>query len=189
MTGFGHFTYFYKKEDYSLARVVKVLLRLNLFTFGLSYALDSDYQAYYFSPLVSFWFIMIYLVMLVGAQFNKNDWVIVVKLLFLFCTSQLLSLYPGAMNELISLLALCTKSRWDATEWSFRFSLDRFAVVYGMVIAYVHCRRPALITTLMNDNRFLISIISIISLIIYFAFEVQFEDKVSLKWAPRIAHQ
>lgn len=39
---------------------VQVLLRLNLFTVLVAMVMGSVYEQYYFPPLVSFWFIVLY---------------------------------------------------------------------------------------------------------------------------------
>ncbi|TVY65507.1 putative O-acetyltransferase CAS1 [Lachnellula suecica] len=72
LTGYGHTLYFLKNEDYSLKRVAGVLIRLNLLSCVLPYMMRTDYLFYYFAPLVSFWFLVIYFTLKVGHEQNSD---------------------------------------------------------------------------------------------------------------------
>lgn len=60
MTGFGHTCYFLKKGDYSFKRFVATMLRLNLLNVVLAYAMGNDYLLYYFAPLCTWNFFVIF---------------------------------------------------------------------------------------------------------------------------------
>ncbi|RXN01251.1 hypothetical protein EOD39_7358 [Acipenser ruthenus] len=59
-TGYGHFSFFWLKGDFGLHRVCQVLFRLNFLVVVLCLVMDRAYQFYYFVPLVTFWFAVIY---------------------------------------------------------------------------------------------------------------------------------
>lgn len=82
-TGYGHFSFFWLKGDFGLYRVCQVsfrprslhdaaavvsrvsfprqvLFRLNFLVLVLCVVMDRPYQFYYFVPLVTFWFFIIY---------------------------------------------------------------------------------------------------------------------------------
>ncbi|OXB67482.1 hypothetical protein ASZ78_016704 [Callipepla squamata] len=59
-TGYGHFSYFWIKGDFGVYRVCQVLFRLNFLVVVLCIVMDRPYQFYYFVPLVTVWFMIIY---------------------------------------------------------------------------------------------------------------------------------
>lgn len=91
-TGYGHFSFFWLKGDFSLYRVCQVsfpgsafirtlhdvlscvlfprqvLFRLNFLVLVLCVVMDRPYQFYYFVPLVTFWFFVIYGTLVVWPQ-------------------------------------------------------------------------------------------------------------------------
>ena len=99
LSGFGHFMYFWKTGDFGIRRFiqvivpillytssyirhckctlstvlcVQVLLRLNLFTVLVAVVMGSAYEQYYFPPLVSFWFVVLYVVMATWPRLTRQ---------------------------------------------------------------------------------------------------------------------
>lgn len=114
---------------------MQILIRINLFTLILAYTMNTDYISYYFSPLVSWWYIIIYATMLVGAKYNDRTVFLVIKiflsmtLVALFMkTEWLLGFFFGFLERLAGI-------HWSAKEWSFRVNLDIFIVYAGMLAA------------------------------------------------------
>jgi hypothetical protein len=141
MTGFGHAMYFLKTRDYSSRRVVGVLFRLNLLSCVLPYMVRTDYMFYYFSVLVSFWFLIIYVTLAIGH--NRNS-----KLTFLFAkiilSATLVTCFVKIPSILESILLILNKAcgiSWNVAEWRFRISLDLYVVYVGMIMAAVVIRR------------------------------------------------
>eukprot|EP00118_Oscarella_pearsei_P014946 m.131172 g.131172 ORF g.131172 m.131172 type:complete len:778 (+) comp38040_c0_seq18:156-2489(+) len=147
MSAYGHFNYFWNKGDYSLFRFSQVMLRMNLLTVLLSYIMDRPYQFYYFVPLVSFYFIIVYLTHLVWPQVDASKakgnvravWIMIIKisLLAVMCFflwksqtffSQLFSWWPFV--ELFR-----AGKEYGVREWWFRSGLDRFMAPFGMLFA------------------------------------------------------
>uniref|UniRef100_A0A8C5WSI0 N-acetylneuraminate (7)9-O-acetyltransferase n=1 Tax=Laticauda laticaudata TaxID=8630 RepID=A0A8C5WSI0_LATLA len=67
-TGYGHFSYFWIKGDFGIYRVCQVLFRLNFLVVVLCIVMDRSYQFYYFVPLVTFWFLTIYVTLALWPQ-------------------------------------------------------------------------------------------------------------------------
>ncbi|CAL1590013.1 unnamed protein product [Knipowitschia caucasica] len=147
-TGYGHFSFFWLKGDFGLYRVCQVLFRLNFLVLVLCVVMDRPYQFYYFVPLVSFWFVIIYSAMAMWPQIvqkkasSSSIWHLgillkllgLVLLICLFAHSQALfesTFTAWPLSELFEL-------NGNIHEWLFRWKLDRFAVVQGMLFAFLY---------------------------------------------------
>ncbi|XP_028402866.1 N-acetylneuraminate 9-O-acetyltransferase-like [Dendronephthya gigantea] len=149
MSAYGHFTYFWKKGDFSLYRVCQVVVRINIFVVVLCLIMGRPYQFYYFVPLVTFWFFVLYVVLLfypsVTAKLVEDDpkyltW-IAVKLLFMFTTTYLVWKSPVICRWIFSQWAikeLFVDQQDNVREWIFRTNLDRYMVTYGMFFAVIY---------------------------------------------------
>ncbi|CDS03461.1 hypothetical protein LRAMOSA00863 [Lichtheimia ramosa] len=135
-TGYGHFFFFYKKSDFGLARVLNVLVRLNLLTFVLQYVMDTDYLSYYFTPLVTFWFGVIWITMYVGHSSNKTPWFLISKLVLASILTTAIIHVEGVLEGLFDLFGLLFNIHWNAQEWRFRLGLDAWIIYIGMLCAY-----------------------------------------------------
>lgn len=182
MTGFGHFIFFMKKTDFGVMRVAKVLVRLNFFTVVLAYLMNSSYQAYYFSPLVSLWFGVIWVTMAVKSSMNSLPWFMFTKLSVANILSSLVLIIPGFFEETSKAIAVLTGTNWDTHEWMFRYGLDRYIVFIGMAIAYATILGKDYIASISEDKfrrilKYAWPIGSVLALI-YFVYEFR-TDKFS----------
>ena len=73
MTGYGNFIFFAKTNDYSFARLVKMLFRLNFFVALVCVALNREFMQYYVCALHTFYFMCVYLMMGIAWQWNKKS--------------------------------------------------------------------------------------------------------------------
>jgi hypothetical protein len=138
MTGFGHTLYFIKSDNYSLKRVASVLIRLNLLSCVLPYIMRTDCVFYYFAPLVSFWFLVIYFTLKIGRQRNsKFNFVLTKIILSALCTTAF-TMIPGVLEFVSSLLKYTCAISWDLKEWRFRTFLDMYIVYVGMILAIIY---------------------------------------------------
>ncbi|KAL0088143.1 10 TM acyl transferase domain found in Cas1p-domain-containing protein [Phycomyces blakesleeanus] len=140
-TGYGHFFFFYKKGDYGLGRILNVVVRLNMLTFVLQYLMDTDYLSYYFTPLVSFWFFVIWITMYIHNKANRIVWFLLLKIVIASMVTTTLIHYPGILETIFEWLKLGFNIDWDAVEWRFRLRLDAWIVYVGMLsaFAYIKC--------------------------------------------------
>lgn len=142
MTGFGHTVFFYQKGDYSLRRVALILVRLNLLSCVLPYIMRTDYLFYYFAPLVSFWFVVIYFTMRIGRSHNCNTVFLLGKILLSLVLVNALIRVPRVLEAIFFILKITCRIHWDATEWRFRVVLDIFIVYVGMLCGIFYVKFP-----------------------------------------------
>ncbi|XP_077599546.1 N-acetylneuraminate (7)9-O-acetyltransferase isoform X1 [Stigmatopora nigra] len=147
-TGYGHFSFFWLKGDFGLYRVCQVLFRLNFLVLVLCVVMDRPYQFYYFVPLVTFWFFVIYAVLAVWPQIlqkraNANKmwhFGVLLKLVALLGFIAVLAYSQDLFNSVFSFWPFSSLFQLDGSvyEWDFRWRLDRFAVIHGMLFAFVY---------------------------------------------------
>ena len=133
MTGYGHAIFFYKKRDYSFSRVAGVLIRINLLSCLLPYIMRTDYLFYYFAPLISFWFVIIYATMAIGQLRNVSLSFMIVKVIISAILVTTVMRIPGVLEIVFRFLEFTCRIHWNVTEWRFRVMLDAYVVYAGML--------------------------------------------------------
>ncbi|KAK9526980.1 hypothetical protein VZT92_015647 [Zoarces viviparus] len=147
-TGYGHFSFFWLKGDFGLYRVCQVLFRLNFLVLVLCVVMDRPYQFYYFVPLVTFWFVVIYATLAMWPQILQKKangsglWHIgvLVKLLVLLLFICIFAFSQGLFERIFSVWPISALFELNGSihEWWFRWKLDRFAVIHGMLFAFLY---------------------------------------------------
>jgi hypothetical protein len=111
------------------------MVRLNLFTLILAYTMNTDYISYYFSPLVSMWYLVTYGTMAIASQFNDRTPFLVAKI---FISAGLMTWFMSEtwfLETIFDFLSRFCGIHWSAREWSFRVNLDLWIVYVGMLTA------------------------------------------------------
>ena len=144
MSGFGHTVYFYKTGDCSLRRVAGVLIRMNLLSWLLCQVMGTDYLFYYFAPLVSFWYLVVYLTLKVHSSRNRDMKFVLFKIVVSAACTTLFTKKKGLLECLFGLLQVLFNIKWDAREWRFRASLDIYIVYVGMIVGLAYARSLAI---------------------------------------------
>ncbi|XP_057684438.1 N-acetylneuraminate 9-O-acetyltransferase isoform X2 [Corythoichthys intestinalis] len=147
-TGYGHFSFFWLKGDFGLYRVCQVLFRLNFLVLVLCVVMNRPYQFYYFVPLVTFWFFVIYALLAVWPQIVQKranaskmwHFGVLLKLLVLSVFISFLAYSQAFFNSIFSFWPFSTLFELNGSvyEWAFRWKLDRFVVIYGMLFAFIY---------------------------------------------------
>jgi len=144
MTGFGNFSYYYIKADFTILRFAQMMWRLNFFVFFVCVTMNNEYMLYYICPMHTFFTWLVYIALYAGHQFNKNDVLMVVKLLATVAVAVLLYDVPGTFHVVMSPFKflldfhdpLHPEFKDALHEWFFRSGLDHLVWVFGMFCAF-----------------------------------------------------
>ncbi|CAA7258658.1 unnamed protein product [Cyclocybe aegerita] len=191
MTGYGHATFYIKKADFGFFRIAQVLVRLNFYTILLAYTMNTDYISYYFTPLVSMWYLVVYITMVIGARFNDRTSLLIGKILLSAAFMTWFMNESWVLEGVFNVLRRFCGIHWSAREWSFRVNLDLWIVHVGMLtaIAVIKFREYRLGDHLRWPLVLKLSIVaSALILIWFFAFELYQESKFTYNtWHPYIS--
>ena len=97
--------------------------------------MGSPYIGYYFSPLVSFWFIIVYLIFWLGHSYSTSLYFVVFKTLAASILVKFLITFAPAIDVPFQLLKYGGLGQgWDAREWRFRLELDSYICFSGVIV-------------------------------------------------------
>ncbi|CAB9528157.1 REDUCED WALL ACETYLATION [Seminavis robusta] len=140
MTGFGHFLYCDKKQDFSLERMVSMWVRINYFPLMLSLFLNVKLELYYVVPLHTVGFFMT-MATCYGAKMIREKQLLGPN----FSNSQEKSNVAAiGICLLVHIVFFETPLRgiltWISHEYEFRFSTDKYSAWFGMLSAFLWSR-------------------------------------------------
>lgn len=150
LSGYGHFMYYWNTGNYSLVRFFQVLFRVNFLPILLCFSMNRMYQFYAFIPLVTFWFITSYILMLVyphvSAKTAKDNpqhyFYMIVKFIIFGALITTLNMSEVLFEKIFIARPwkfLFVSSDDLITEWRQRWSIDRYAFLFGMSFALAIC--------------------------------------------------
>jgi hypothetical protein len=107
----------------------------------MSYSMDQPILFYYFAPLVSFWFLTIYLMMSLWQKANSSDLKILLKSGFLLILVYLFVFQPPVLEWFFLVIqTLFGTLPWDIREARFRLGLDILSPFLGMFVAWINLK-------------------------------------------------
>lgn len=167
---------------------MQIMFRLNFLTVLLAYTMNTDYMFYYFAPLVSMWYIVVYATLFLASRYNERTTFFLGKTIlsaslttWFFKTEWPLEILFGLLKDIFGI-------RWSAREWTFRVTLDMWIVYVGMLAAFAVIKARE--HRLTDHPRWSIAVkaaavMSVFVLVWFFAFELMQENKFAYNtWHP-----
>lgn len=144
----GYSTFWHTfKSDFGLVHFCQNLFRLNFSTIVLCLCMNRPYQFYYFVPLMSFWYCVLYVILAIPPQITAQSCeqkgsyqyvYLALKVISLFAISTILFISEVFFERIFVTRpwrALFLSSDDDIHEWWHRWKLDRYTVAFGVIFA------------------------------------------------------
>ncbi|KAI0542324.1 10 TM acyl transferase domain found in Cas1p-domain-containing protein [Xylaria digitata] len=135
LSAYGHTLYLLRTGDYSFKRVAVVLFRTNALSALLPFMMGTSYNSYYFAPAVTFYYLVIYMMLRTLKESNYDPWPLGMKVLATASFTSMFITTPGFLEMVTDILDTVFRMSFDVQELRFRLALDRYIVFVGVTVA------------------------------------------------------
>jgi hypothetical protein len=147
LSGFGHATYFLRTKDYSIQRLMGVVLRLNTLPVLLALALDRPYTSYHFAPLVTCWYLVTYVTLRIGQRWNEKFGLLLIKVVLAALLMNMFIHTHGILEMWATFFNVVFRARIDVDALRFHLGMDKYVVFVGVIIAAFRIRVRSMLRT------------------------------------------
>ncbi|KAF3064026.1 putative O-acetyltransferase CAS1 [Daldinia childiae] len=135
ISGYAHTLYLLETNDFSLNRVMEILCRLNFLSVFLSYVMRTTYTSYYFAPVVTFWYLVLYAMLRFFKSYNRDLRWLLLKIAITIRLTNIFILSPGILETVTGFIHDVFYISIDVEEMRFRLRLDRYITFIGIIVA------------------------------------------------------
>lgn len=152
MTGFGNFSYYYMRKDFSFLRFMSMQWRLNFLVFFVCLIMQNEYMLYYICMLHTTFTVFIYIALGIKSELNftfygccaKFAIVTVISLLIWDVSDDVFDMVWAPLKPLVQFHTPYKSAKNPDKapdvmhEWRFRSKLDHLIWIFGMICAFNH---------------------------------------------------
>ncbi|KAI1647598.1 Cas1p-domain-containing protein [Daldinia loculata] len=135
ISGYAHTLYLLKTNDFSLNRVIEILFRWNFLSVSLSYMMGTTYTSYYFAPVITFWYLVLYVMLRFFKSYNRDLRWLLLKIMVTARLTNSFILTPGILEAVTRFIHAVFFISIDVEEMRFRLRLDRYITFIGIIVA------------------------------------------------------
>jgi hypothetical protein len=143
MTGFGNFSYYFIKRDFTAVRLTQMMWRLNFFVVNVCLLMNNEYMLYYICPMHTFFTWGVFIPLYIANHLNDSFKVLFMKIVATLAITVVLYDVPGVFNAAMSPFSSALsfhdplhKENAPMHEWYFRSGLDHLVWIFGMFCAF-----------------------------------------------------
>ncbi|RFN50477.1 putative o-acetyltransferase cas1 [Fusarium flagelliforme] len=185
--GYNNTLYYMSEGDFSFNHVAATLLRLNLLPCFLSYFMDTDYMFYYISPLLSFWFLVVYATMAISGNRNNDVQFLLAKICISLVLVSTIQLATPLTHWTFHILKGIFKVQWNDKEWQYHITMNTFIVYIGMLAAIMYREMKNAKITIHRGLRISLALGSLLAICHYLYVAPTLERDAYEKWYPYIS--
>ncbi|EKJ74340.1 hypothetical protein FPSE_05486 [Fusarium pseudograminearum CS3096] len=186
-TGYVHTLDFMNEKDFSFNHAASTLLRLNILPCLLAYFMDTEYMAYHFSPLLSFWFLVVYATMAIDSGHNNELQFLLVKICVSCMIISIVFLATPFTSWTFYIFQGIFKIQWSAEEWQRSVTLDLFIAYVGMLAAVIGREMKKGEVSVRLGLRVCLVFGGLFSILHYLSFTSNITESSYMKWHPYVS--